>query len=375
MCVTGHPAQLFLGADQPLRRGLGIRRVAGGTGWLEVASRDLPGSPFHTLVALEAGSPAPLGAALVVPPLSGHFPILLRDMIAGLLPWFKVTVVDWHNVRHVAPEAGAFGLESNIATVRTEIERLGPDATVIGVCQGGVPALAASALVGSAAAGDAPRRLILMGAPIEPLANPTRVVKLVRSQPRHWFEATQLETVPPPFAGTGRRVYPAQAQLQALWLYLMRTSAQGGEMLGKLMRDDGLDAEAHPFLDAFTSIMDLDARLFVDCMTAIFQDSALAAGTLACEGERVEVSALTRTRLLTIEGGRDDISAPGQTSAALDLACNVAREDKAALVLDGLGHMSLFHGAAWRERVLPAVLDFCAVDARATRISATTSGA
>lgn len=372
MRVTGHPAQLFLGADQPLRRSLGIRQVAGGDGWLDVAARERPGSAFHSLVELEAETSAPLGAALVVPPLSGHFPILLRDMIAALLPWFRVTVIDWHNVRHVAPEVGAFGLDRNIATVRGEIERLGPGVTVIGVCQGGVPALAASSLIAAAAPDVAPRRLVLMGAPIEPLANPTRVVTLVRSQPRHWFEATQLDTVPPPFAGTGRRVYPAHAQLQALWLYLMRTMAQGGEMLGKLMRDDGLDAEAHPFLDAFTSIMDLDARLFVDCMTAIFQDSALAAGRLACEGEIVEPGALTRTRLLTIEGGRDDIAAPGQTSAALELACNIRREDKAGLVFDGLGHMSLFHGAAWRGRVLPALIDFCAADARTTRITVTT---
>lgn len=372
MSVTGHTPQLFHGADQPLRRSLGITRVAGGNGWLEVSARDLPGSAFHTRVELGANGSGALGRALVVPPLSGHFPILLRDMIAGLLPWLQVTMIDWHNVRHVAPEAGAFGLDSNIATVRAEIERLGPDATVIGVCQGGVPALAASALVAAAAGHLAPRQLILMGAPIEPVANPTRVVKLVRSQPRRWFEATQLETVPPPFAGTGRRVYPAHAQLQALWLYLMRTSAQGGEMLGKLMRDDGLDAEAHPFLDAYTSIMDLDAKLFVDCMTAIFQDNALAARTLACEGEIVDAGALERTRLLTIEGGLDDIAAPGQTSAALELACNVARGDKAALVLEGLGHMSLFHGAAWRRRVLPALIEFCAAGARTTRITVTT---
>lgn len=367
--VTGLPAQLFHGADQPLRRGLGIRQVAGGNGWLEVATRDRPGSAFHTAVELRAGGTAPLGDALVVPPLSGHFPILLRDLAAGLLPWFQVTVVDWHNVRHVAAEAGSFGLDNNIATVRGELERLGPDTTVIGVCQGGAPALAASALIAAARPELAPRRLVLMGAPIEPLANPTRVVNLVRSQPRSWFEATQLETVPPPWPGTGRRVYPARAQLQALWLYLMRTSALGGEMLGKLMHDDGLDAQAHPFLDAFTSIMDLDARLFLDCMTAMFHDSALAAGTLTCEAQPVDAGALTRTRLLTIEGALDDIAAPGQTSAALALARNVARENKAGVVIDGLGHMSLFHGASWRGRVLPALLAFCEADARTIRIT------
>ena len=51
----------------------------------------------------------------------------------------------------------------------------------------------------------------------------------------------------------------------------------------------------------------------------MFQDYALAAGTLKFRGEPVEPRAIRRTALFTVEGEKDDICAVGQTLAAQEL--------------------------------------------------------
>jgi poly-beta-hydroxyalkanoate depolymerase len=53
--------------------------------------------------------------------LSGHFLILLRDLVLGFLPF----CTDWVSARHVPVDRGRFDLEANISYVggRTEIAR------------------------------------------------------------------------------------------------------------------------------------------------------------------------------------------------------------------------------------------------------------
>jgi poly(3-hydroxybutyrate) depolymerase len=61
---------------------------------------------------------------------------------------------------------------------------------------------------------------------------------------------------------------------------------------------------------------------------------------------------------MTIEGARDDIAAPGQTAAALDLCPAIPETRRARLVVPDCGHFGLFHGEPWRSRVLPEVRAF-----------------
>jgi poly(3-hydroxybutyrate) depolymerase len=350
---------LFAGGNQPARRSFGITHATAGNVRLPIRTRDLPGTPFCALVEFSAPEFMPEGDVLIVAPLSGHFPVLARDLIAGLLPHFRVYVTDWTNVRHVPAKCGPLGFDGNIACVLDCIKSLPPSLHVLGLCQGGVPAFAATALLAAGAGAATPASLILLGSPINPLANPTRVVRLLRSKPFSWFERSVIAAVPEEFMGSGRRVYPAPLHLLALSSYLARHLSEGSDTAAKLIYDDGDDPHLFPFLDIFTSIMDLDAAFFLENTRSIFHECLLPAGELRFRGERMDPRAIRTTALLTVEGTRDDIAAPGQTSAAHALASSLSGGLRRRLVVPYAGHFSLFYGDTWRRAVLPAIFSFC----------------
>ena len=59
-----------------------------------------------------------------------------------------------------------------------------------------------------------------------------------------------------------------------------------------------------------------------------------------------------------VEGSEDDISAPGQCRAALDLCPNIPASRKAHHLEEGAGHYGIFAGSSWRLNIRPVVLDF-----------------
>lgn len=350
---------LFAGSNQPARRGLDIRDVMIDGGRVPVETRDMLATPFCVLVRFTRADIDVRRNVLVVAPLSGHFALLLRDLVIGLIPWFRVHITDWLNIRHVAINEGPFDLETNIATVLGMVKRLGSGLTVIALCQSGVPTVAAAAALATAERTQAPRRLVLMAAPINPLANPTGVVRLLRAHPLEWMEHTLIEAVSDEFAGRGRSVYPARLQLSALEVHLVRRILEGSELARKVIADDGCDPSRFPFLDAYTSIMDLDAQFFLENTKSLFHDCELQAGTLRYAGDAIEPQAIRHTDLMTIEGEWDDIVAPGQTSAAHDLCSSLPGHARRRLVVPRCGHFSLFHGERWRREILPEFLRFC----------------
>jgi poly(3-hydroxybutyrate) depolymerase len=350
----------YAGSNQPSRRSFGINDIMVGAHRVSVTTRDVLATPFCTLVEFARMDAHVQRALLVVAPLSGHFPILLRDLVIGLLPWFRVHVTDWTNVRHVGVENGPFGLDTNIACVHRMMQHLSPGLTVVALCQAGVPALAAASVLAGRDNAQAPDNIILIAAPIDPLANPTPVVRLLRSRSLSWMERALIEPVSSEFVGRGRPVYPAALQLSALWRYLIRHVCEGDELLIKLLNDDGMDPRQFPFLDAYTSIMDLDARYFLENTRSLYHDCEMRAGTLRFQGERIEPRVIRHSHVMTIEGERDDIAAPGQTSAAHEL-CDLVSEGR-RLIVPRCGHFSLFHGERWRGEVLPEMLSFLNID-------------
>ena len=317
---------------------------------------DLIKTPFCTVVELTRADAEPQSNVLLVAPLSGHFPVLLRDLIIGLLPSCRFYLTDWINIRHVPTDHGSFGLDTNISCLSDTIKALPPALNVIALCQSGVPALAATALLS-----DDPRTpasLVLIGSPIDPLANPTGIAMLLRSRPLSWLGQSLIKPVAATYAGAGRGVYPAHFHLIPLWIYLMRRVSEGGELRAKVFFNDGADPGRFPFLDLFTSIMDLDGKFLLENTRAVFQESWFREGKFRFQGTHVDPSAIKQTALLTIEGEVDDIAAPGQTSAAHSLCCSLPDRFHDRVVVPASGHFSLFHGNACRRHVIPAIRQF-----------------
>ena len=140
--------------------------------------------------------------------------------------------------------------------------------------------------------------------------------------------------------------------------YLTRRFVQGGEIAAKLLSDDGSDPGRFPFLDLVTSIMDLDDKYFLENTKAVFQERLLPQRSLLFRGERIDLGAIEDTALLTIEGERDDIAPPGQTSAAHALCSSLPAHRHHSLTVSGSGHFSLFHGDTCRESCSLRSLNF-----------------
>jgi poly(3-hydroxybutyrate) depolymerase len=349
---------LFAGGNQPARRDFGISAIVVDDTVAPIRAVDAAATPFCALIEFSRTDVSAQPGLLIVAPLSGHFPVLLRDLVLCLLPSFKVYVTDWFNVRHVPANHGSFGLDDNISCILNTIISLPPGLTIVALCQGGIPALAATALLARNQRSHAPKALILIACPIDPLANPSGVARLLRSRPPSWFESSLIKTVPDVYAGVGRHVYPADLHLVPLLTYLTRRILEGGEIAAKVLSDDGSDPGRFPFLDLVTSIMDLDAKYFLENTKAVFQECLLPSGLLLFQGERVDLRAIEQTALFTIEGELDDIAPPGQTSAAHALCSSLPADLHHSIAVPGSGHFSLFHGNTCRRVVQPAILDF-----------------
>ena len=92
----------------------------------------------------------------------------------------------------------------------------------------------------------------------------------------------------------------------------------------------------------------------------MFQEHHLPRGLFTHRGHKVDVSAITRTALQTIEGERDDISGLGQTRAAHKLASNLPESMREHIEQPGVGHYGLFNGRRFREQVAPRIKGFMA---------------
>ncbi|WP_353476439.1 alpha/beta fold hydrolase (plasmid) [Salipiger sp. H15] len=349
-------AALRPGADQPLYQPFGIRVAKSARGPVAVTEEVLHVTPFHALrqfgLAGHPGAPR----VLLVPPLSGHLPVILRDLVLGLLgAGMGVTVIDWANLRHVEIGHGTFGFDDNIGTIVDAVLHVGPGTHLVALCQGGVPALAASADLAAHLPGSEPASLVLLAAPVDPLANPTPLVQLLRERPASWYRSVPLSRVPEAHAGHRRWVYAAETQLAALTRYLERELEAGTELARKMREDDGADPLRFPFRDLYGAVMDLDARIFAENIDHVFLSRDIAVGTLEFRGRRIDPAALRHTRLITVEGAEDEIAAPGQTSAAHALCTGLARREEHTLVIPGCGHFGLFHGRLCRESLCPTL--------------------
>ena len=346
----------FAPNQQPIRRAFSLRKNSNHHS-IEIRQRDVAQWPFCVLTEFSANR-SPENRVLLVAPLSGHFAFILRELVAGLIEQANVSVTDWLNARYVPQCAGEFGFEDNIDVIAQSIRLTGPGVHVIALCQGVMPALAATAIMAQCDPEHAPRSLTLIGGPADPLANPTRVVQLLRQHSLKWLEANVLDMVGLSYPGAGRLVYPAHHQLSALLAYLHRHLTSGGELFRKVVNDDGLDPVTFPFLNLFLSLMDLPAKYFLENIRKVFLDREAWTGALKWHHEPVNFAAIRDTALFTIEGAEDDIAAPGQTGAAHHLCPNVADDMRRHLIVAGSGHFSLFHGKVCRKRVLPEIESF-----------------
>jgi poly(3-hydroxybutyrate) depolymerase len=333
--------------------------TAGEEHLVKVTERTLQVRPFGTLLRFERedANTAPLPKVLVVAPLSGHFATLLADTARTLLEDHDVYITDWHNARMVPLSEGPFGLAEYIEHVIGFIEALGPHTHLVAVCQPCVPVLAAVALMAQREHPQQPRSMTLMAGPIDCRINPTQVNALATSKPIEWFEQNLVHAVPWRYPGAHRKVYPGFLQLAAFMAMNPDRHKQAFRDLYRHRLEGAHEAAETTvkFYDEYFAVNDLPAEFYLETVAHVFQDYSLARGTFSVKGEAVDLRAIRRTALFTVEGERDDICSIGQTVAAHDLCTGIKPFMKSHHVQLGVGHYGVFSGRRWQQQIYPRV--------------------
>jgi poly(3-hydroxybutyrate) depolymerase len=293
-------------------------------------------------------------------PLAGHHAVMLRETVETLLEDADVYVTDWADARDVPLAAGRFGLDDCVLTVERFLRRLcGDGLHMLAVCQGTVPTVGATALV--AARGEpTPISLSLMGGPIDARLNPTVINRVAMTHSIDWFRHVVIDTVPPCYAGEGRRIYPGYLQHAAIVTAHphRQLALESRYWTSRLTGDDANIASSLRSLNEYAAVLDMTEDYFLDTLQVIFKEQRLARGTWHVDGRCVSGGAMTSTALCTVEGDRDDITGAGQTHAAHTVCSAVPKALRMRLTVADCDHYDLFTGQRWREAIHPALAAF-----------------
>ena len=340
----------------------GIRTIAGPDGRDHLVSVEtLVSKPFGNLIHFSVAGREPMARrVLLVAPMSGHYSTLLRSTVASLLPDCEVYITDWHNARDIPVSEGKFDIEDYTLYLVDFMRHLGPDLNVIAVCQPAPLTLAATAYLAEEDPDAQPRTLTLIGGPIDPDASPTEVTDFGRRVTMGQLEHLVIQRVGFKYQGVGRMVYPGLMQLASF--ISMNLDKHTAAFQEKILNESKGEASEHDkhnrFYDEYLSVMDMTAEFYLSTVERIFKGLEIARNEFIVDGKKVDIGKITRVAVKTVEGTHDDISAPGQCVAALDLCTGLPDDKKASHLEPGAGHYGIFAGKSWRNNIRPLVLDF-----------------
>lgn len=317
-------------------------------------------TPFCNLVHVNRETKRQDPKVLLVAPMSGHYATLLRGTVKGLIQEHDVYLTDWKDARTVPLSKGAFHLDDYIEMLMGFMRQLGPDLHVVAVCQPAPIVLATVALLADMDDPAQPASMTLMGGPIDPHAAPTIVTQLADARPMSWFENHCITRVPVYYPAAFRRVYPGFMQVGAfIAMNPDRHVSAHIAMFRHLVEGDGESAEGKQrFYDEYLSVMDVPAEYYLETVKRVFKERQLPRGVMQWRGHKIRPDAIHNTAMLTIEGEKDDISAPGQTLAAHDLTTNIPGNRRTNHIEKNVGHYGIFNGRKWRENILPIITRF-----------------
>jgi poly(3-hydroxybutyrate) depolymerase len=297
---------------------------------------------------------------LLVAPMSGHYATLLRSTVKSLIRDAEVYVTDWHNARDIPVSEGKFDIEDYTLYLVDFMRELGPDTHVIAVCQPAPLTLAATAYLAEQDPDAQPRSLTLIGGPIDPNANATDVTDFGHRVTMGQLQETAIQRVGFKHKGVGRKVYPGLLQLTSFMS--MNSEKHSKAFNDQVMRTAQGEASEHDkhnkFYDEYLAVMDMPAEFYLSTVERIFKNGEIANNEFVVDGHKVDIGNITTVAVKTVEGANDDISAPGQCIAALDLCTGLPDSKKASHVEPGAGHYGIFAGRSWRDNIRPLVLEF-----------------
>lgn len=304
-----------------------------------------------------------LPTLLIVAPLSGHYPTLLRDTVKNLLPTHDVFITEWLNVKNIPAYFGDFSLDDYVRYVIQFLQYLHKEGRIVhmlSICQPTVPSLVAQSLMAQRNDPAQARSMIMVGGPIDARKSPTAVNNFGTKYDIDWFERNVISMVPYPYKGMGRLVYPGFLQhFGFVSMNPTRHFEAHKKYFEDLTKGDESSVNKHrEFYDEYNAVMDLPKTYYLQTIKKVFQDFDLPKGNMVIDNQKVDPSAIKSCALLTIEGELDDISGAGQTHSAHDLCSSIPKENKVQKTFDGVGHYGIFSGSKFKNEIVPFISKF-----------------
>ena len=280
----------------------------------------LPAAAFRARVRARAAPPQP--SLLIVAPMSGHYPTLLRGTVEAFLPNHDVYITEWIDARMVPLSEGRFDLDDYIDYVISMLHfarRRHP-------YHRGVPALGAGARRRRPA--WRPRTTPTFRIPCPDgradrhAGQPDRRQQAGRERGIDWFRRNVITKVPFPNPGFMRDVYPGFLQLNGfVSMNLDRHIEAHRNLFLHLVKGDGDSAQKHrEFYDEYLAVMDLTAEFYLQTVETVFVRHALPKGEMIHRDVPVDPRQIRRVALLTIEGEHDEFPASARPKRRIGCA-------------------------------------------------------
>lgn len=251
---------------------------------------------------------------------------------AGVGPLF---LADW---RSATADMAFLGIDDYLATLNVLVDHIGGPVDLIGLCQGGW-----LSLVFAARFPEKVRRLVIVGTPVDPMAQPSELSTMARATPLSVFQGF-VE------AGRGRvlgRTIAGFWGADALDPVDVCRALQVPDSPAAV-RDIALAAA----FDAWNGwTIDLPGTYYIEVIDKLYKHNDLVDGRFVALGQAVDLSRL-RLPIYALAGADDDVVAPAQVLAVSRLV-GTPPENLRCVTVPG-GHLSLFMGRAtlegpWRD--------------------------
>lgn len=325
---------------------------------------DVVKKPFGNLLHFQKeGFDRKLPTLLIVAPMSGHYPTLLRETVKTLMKDHDVFITEWINARDVPVYHGEFSLDDYVRYLM-EFSRFlkedGRKVHMLSICQPTVPALVAQSLMAQRGDSAIAKSMIMVGGPIDARKSPTAVTNFALERDISWFEQNLISMVPYPYDGAGRLVYPGFLQHFGFVAMNPNRHADAHKKYFKdlTIGDESSASKHREFYDEYNAVMDLPRAYYLQTIKKVFKDFDLPQGKMVIDGQLVDPKAIKDTALLTIEGELDDISGADQTHFTHELCSSIPQDKKDQITFEGVGHYGVFSGSKFRQKIAPYITEF-----------------
>jgi poly(3-hydroxyalkanoate) synthetase len=307
-------------------------------------------SPNHVTIDLDAMrvrdfsvAPSKQRPVLIVAPFALH-DARIADLAAGhsLIEALRdndccrLFLIEW---KSATERTKLRTIDSYLSDLNVAVDDVGPPVDLIGLCQGGW-----LSLVYAARFAGKVRRLVLAGAPVDVMAEPSLPSARARMTP---------DAVIDDIIRAGNGLVLGRTLLD-LWPHADDESAFVIDALQ--FPGPPINEKDRRTVDIFLRwqrrTLDLPGPYFFEVCEWVFRENRIAAGRFRALGRRVDLREL-HCPLFLLAGDRDSIATPGQVLAAATLTGAHARDVET--VIAPCGHLALFVGQDTLKNQWPGI--------------------